>query len=329
VTAGTGSSGEQLRIPLPLRAVPLGLAPPIVSLKGKGTGEAAFVLLREHGGLAGASQLARVLAEATKRPLQPSDIRAVLERDPRFARYGADLWGLRAVGMDGAIIRYAPSNGEIGQGVLTDISVTQPIFYGCPTRPDRISLLDEEDRRLADARGARLVTRQVLTGLRKWMQSVGFAYDGRSTIIITFVDFSEGTFRVAHQSRAEANEAMIKALGAEFAGIVSTLLRRQRAWVPIMDLLPQTLYLWPGKGAGPSEPFETVLRQRNGFRVSPAGAVRRAAGRSGPQPHACDYLLHFYEPATGRVRAAVKPSAPCPCGSGRPFGQCCRRAKPR
>jgi hypothetical protein len=288
-----------------------------------------LVVLREHGGLTGAGQLARVLSEATKRPLQPADIRSVLERDPRFARYGAGLWGLRAVGMDGAIIRYVPSNGEIGQGVLTDIAVTEPMFYGCPAAPGHLSFLDEEDRRLAEPRAVRLVSRQVLTGLRKWMQSVGFSYDGRSSIIITFVDFTQGVFRITHQSKDEANEAMIRALGAEFAGIVSTLLRGQRAWVPIMDLLPQALYLWPGKGAGPSEPFETVLRQRNGFRVSPAGTVRRAPGRTGPRPYARDYLLHFYEPATGRVRANIKPSAPCPCGSGRPFGKCCRRARPR
>ncbi len=327
--------GRQLRLPLPSRATPSPLPSPTRSLRGENPAEAAFLALQEHGKLAGLEGLVRFIGEARGPTLSQQELRSVLCSDLRFTEYGPGIWGLRAVGMDGTMVSYAPTNPEIGQGTVLARAVTEALFYGCPVAPEAISVLSEDDRRIPDARGVRLVTRYVLTGLRAWMHSVGFSYDGQSSLVITYEDFSKGVFRVARRRREPTEDALVNGMSIELAAVLRALLRRRREWIPLVDVLPQALYLWPGKGTGPCAPFETVLKEREAFRVKLDGKVRLAPRRGGaagiaePAGDVCNYVLCFYDVPTGRARAGVKPSAPCPCGSGRTFGKCCRRARPR
>jgi hypothetical protein len=298
-------------------------------LRGRDPREAAFLVLRNQGKLVGLTQLASVLSRATGATVPRSQLGASLSADPRFSRYGPDLWGLRAVGLDGAVLHHVPSNGEIGQGAVVSAPVTAPLFYGCPVAPESLTIVDEEGSAIRDARAVRLIGRYVLTGLRAWMQREGFSYEGRSSLLLTIEDFTKGIFKLSHRETAKLDSVALRGLGDEFASVMGMLLRGHRGLVNLYDLLPLALYLWPGRGAGPCDPFETVLRTHAAFQVRPGGDVKLSRQPSPRISAGCDYLLHFYDVSKGMVRATVEGAAPCPCGSGKTFGKCCRRAKPR
>jgi hypothetical protein len=320
---------RQLRMQLPNLAPLAPLSAPPQDISAKPLAEVAFLVLRQHGALAGLGQLVRVLAAARTTPLSPRGMHTTLLKDPRFALYGTDAWGLRAVGLNGVTIRWLVGNGEIGQGVLLDPAVTEPLLYGCPVAPEGLTFIDHDGNVIRGARTVRLVNRHVIGGLRNWMQKAGFAYHGGSYLYITVLDFTEGRFQLSHHPRREADESLARSLSAEFATVVTSLLAGRRGWTSLVELLPRALYWWPGRGAGPCDPFEKILQSRSEVRGRPGGDVRLAKSLPTPAFSGSDYLLSFYDVHTGKTRRPVDGTAPCPCGSGATFSRCCRRSRPR